>query len=120
MGRWGSRVALLAGQPLPPDLIKTISLYIDEKVYSVQVGDQIDKGTDHDPPDVSPMQIDIVGTEGPTRAKTILAIFEQSDANTLVVCYGSLSRSSIRVRINAREWLLSCQVSTQSIELVGN
>ncbi len=79
--------ATLAGQPLPEDTLKSISLYIDEKGYSVKVGEQLDKGTTTIRRDTSPMQIDVIGVEGPNAGKTILAIFEQPDANTLIVCY---------------------------------
>ncbi len=86
-GDWAVDSATLSGEPLPNEVAATISLYIDEGSYVVNLGDQVDKGTVLIRRRADPMELDITGVEGPNAGKTILAIFEQADSNSLVVCY---------------------------------
>jgi uncharacterized protein (TIGR03067 family) len=50
------------------------------------VGSEPDKGTFKLDPSAKPKAIDITGTEGPNKGKTIPAIYELTD-DTLTVCY---------------------------------
>ncbi len=86
-GDWAVDSATVNGEPLPNEVAATISLYIDEGSYVVNLGDQVDKGTVVIRRDTDPMELDITGIEGPNAEKTILAIFDQDDSNSLIVCY---------------------------------
>ena len=86
-GDWAVDTATINGEAMPRDVAATISLFIDATTYIANVGDQVDKGTVVIRRNTTPMELDITGVEGPNAGKTILAIFEQPDANTLVVCY---------------------------------
>ena len=86
-GDWAVDSATLSGEALPNEAAATISLYIDEKTYIVNLGEQVDKGTVIVRRNVQPMELDITGTEGPNAGKTLLAIFDQADSNSLIVCY---------------------------------
>lgn len=86
-GDWAVDSAVLSGEPMPSEAAAAISLYIDEAGYVVNLGNQLDKGTMVVRRDTNPMELDITGVEGPNQGKTILAIFEQKDSNSLVVCY---------------------------------
>jgi uncharacterized protein (TIGR03067 family) len=52
----------------------------------VTVGTKPDRGTCKLDPSAKPKALDITGTEGPNKGKTILAIYER-DGDTLRVCY---------------------------------
>jgi uncharacterized protein (TIGR03067 family) len=54
--------------------------------YIVAVGKTLDKGTYKIDPAAKPPAIDIIGVEGPTKGKTLLAIYEQM-GDSLRVCY---------------------------------
>ena len=55
--------------------------------YTVTVGTKSDKGTVKLDPSKQPMAaLDITGTEGPNKGKTILAIYEKT-GDTVKVCY---------------------------------
>ena len=49
-------------------------------------GEKVDNGTVKLNPSVKPKALDITGTEGPNKGKTILAIYERK-GDTLRVCY---------------------------------
>ena len=86
-GTWLPATAEIAGKPFPDEIRKTMKLVIhnDDK-YTVTVGDKVDQGTVKLNSTAKPMEIDIVGTEGPNKGKTILAIYEHK-GDTLRVCY---------------------------------
>jgi len=63
-GTWLPSTAELAGMPFPEEVRKTIKLN----------------------PKAKPKELDINGTDGPNKGKTILAIYEL-DGDTLRVCY---------------------------------
>ena len=86
-GDWAVETATMNGESMPRDVAATISLFIDATTYIANVGGQVDKGTVAIRRSTTPMELDITGAEGPNAGKTILAIFEQPDANTLIVCY---------------------------------
>src|SRR5262249_29485180 len=74
------------GQQYPEKLLKTIKLVLKDQGYTVTVGDQSDEGTVMLNPDKTPKAMDITGTNGPNKGKTILAIYELN-GDTLGVCY---------------------------------
>ncbi len=85
-GTWLPSSAELAGQPFPDEVRKTIKLVIKDDKYTVTVGEAVDRGTVKRMPSATPRAMDITGTEGPNKGKTILAIYERK-GDTLRVCY---------------------------------
>jgi uncharacterized protein (TIGR03067 family) len=85
-GTWLPSTAELGGQMFPDEIRKTIKLVIKDGKYTVSVGNQIDQGTVKLMPSAKPKALDITGTKGPNKGKTILAIYERK-GDTLRVCY---------------------------------
>jgi uncharacterized protein (TIGR03067 family) len=85
-GAWVPVAGELGGKPLPEEFLKSIRLVVTGDNYSVKVGEQTDKGTFKLHPTESPQGMDIIGTDGPNKGKTIKAIYELSD-DSLKVCY---------------------------------
>ncbi len=85
-GKWSPVKAELAGQPMPDEVLKTISLKIDDGKYEVFVGDEPDRGTCTSDSTTTPKSMTITGTDGPNKGKTFEAIYEIS-GDTLRVCY---------------------------------
>jgi uncharacterized protein (TIGR03067 family) len=85
-GTWLPSSAELAGKPFPDDVRKTIKLVIKGDKYTVTVGKQVDQGTVQRMPSETPKAMDITGTEGPNKGKTMLAIYERK-GDTLRICY---------------------------------
>lgn len=85
-GTWLPVKAEIGGKPFPEEVRKTIKLVIEGDKYTVTVGKQTDRGTVKRNPTAKPKEIDITGTDGPNKGKTILAIYEH-EGNTLKVCY---------------------------------
>jgi uncharacterized protein (TIGR03067 family) len=69
-----------------------LRLVVKDDKYTVTVGKAVDQWTINLNP-ATPKEMDITGTDGPNKGKTILAISEQ-DGDTLRVCYdlGSMGR----------------------------
>ena len=85
-GTWLPSEAEFAGQPFPDEVRKTMKLVVQDDNYTVTVGTKVDKGTVKLNPSAKPKALDITGTDGPNKGKTILAIYER-DGDTLRVCY---------------------------------
>jgi uncharacterized protein (TIGR03067 family) len=85
-GTWLPETAEMKGKPFPEALRKTIKLEVKDGKYTVTVGKAVDKGTVKLKPSAKPKEMDITGTEGPNKGKTILAIYER-DGDKLRVCY---------------------------------
>lgn len=85
-GTWLPSEAELAGKKFPDEVRKAIKLVVKGDEYLVTVGTQPDRGTCKRDPSAKPKALDITGTEGPNKGKTILAIYER-DGETLRVCY---------------------------------
>jgi uncharacterized protein (TIGR03067 family) len=85
-GTWLASTAELAGNQFPDEVRKSIKLVIKDGQYTVTVGGAPDKGTVKLDPSAKPKAMDITGTEGPNKGKTILAIYEV-EGDTLQVCY---------------------------------
>ena len=85
-GTWLPSTAELGGKSFPDEVRKTIKLVVEDDKYTVTVGKAVDQGTVKLNPAAKPREMDITGTDGPNKGKTILAIYEQ-DGDTLRVCY---------------------------------
>lgn len=85
-GTWVPSAAELGGKKFPDEVRKTIRLEIKGNHYTVTVGAQPDRGTCKLDPSAKPKALDITGTEGPNKGRTILAIYER-DGDTLRICY---------------------------------
>jgi len=85
-GAWLPVEAELAGQKFPDETLKMMKLTMTDGKYTVKVGDLLDKGTYKLDPAAKPRAVDITGSEGPNKGKTLLAIYELKD-DSLRVCY---------------------------------
>ena len=85
-GTWLPSTAELGGKMFPDEVRKTIKLVVKDDKYTVTVGKQVDQGTVKLNSAAKPKELDITGTDGPNKGKTILAIYER-DGDTLRVCY---------------------------------
>jgi uncharacterized protein (TIGR03067 family) len=85
-GTWVPATAELAGKPFPDEVRKTIKLVIKGDKYTATVGKVTDQGTVKLTPTAKPKKMDITGTEGPNKGKTIPAIYEL-DGDTVKICY---------------------------------
>ncbi len=88
-GVWRPLEAALAGVPFPPPVVKGITLKITGDKYDVTVegAPQPDKGTVRLDATTTPKRLICAGVEGPNQGKTLLAIYEFKDADTLRICY---------------------------------
>jgi uncharacterized protein (TIGR03067 family) len=91
-GTWLPEKAELAGKPFPEAYRKTMKLVVKDGKYTVTLGKTTDIGTVKLKASSKPKEIDIVGTEGPNKGKTILAIYER-DGDTLRICYDLSGKS---------------------------
>jgi uncharacterized protein (TIGR03067 family) len=108
-GSWKPTMAEIAGKKFPDEVVKTIKLVIKSDQYTVTVGAQTDKGTVKLDPSKKPKEIDIVGTEGPNKGKTILAIYEL-DKDTLKVCYdlsGKARPTEFKTKADTMQFLVT-------------
>jgi uncharacterized protein (TIGR03067 family) len=85
-GTWLPAAAELGGKPFPDEVRKTMKLVLKDDKYTVTVGMAVDEGTVKRNPAAKPKTLDITGTDGPNKGKTILAIYER-DGDTLRICY---------------------------------
>ena len=85
-GTWIPTRAELAGATVPPPVLSGMRLTVEGRRYTVQAGGNRDAGVLRLDPAAYPWAMDIIGTDGPNRGKTIPAIF-QNDGAELKVCY---------------------------------
>jgi uncharacterized protein (TIGR03067 family) len=85
-GTWVPSAAELGGKKYPDEVRKTIRLVVKGDRYTVTVGNQPDRGTCKLNPLANPKALDITGTEGPNKGRTILCIYDRN-GDTLRVCY---------------------------------
>jgi uncharacterized protein (TIGR03067 family) len=89
-GVWKPASGSMGGVAMPEAMLKAITLKITGTNYEVIVAGEStekDKGTCTLDTSVTPHRITIKSTEGPNKGKTILAIAEMPDANSMRVCY---------------------------------
>jgi len=91
-GTWLPSTAELGGKMFPEEIRKITKLVIKGDTYTVTVGEAVDQGIVKLNQSVQPKEMDIIGTEGPNKGKTILAIYEQ-DGDTLRICYDLSSKT---------------------------
>src|SRR5262249_43685415 len=91
-GTWLPSAAELGGKPFPDEVRKTMKLVVKDDKYVVTVGEAVDQGTVKVNSSAKPKEIDVTGTDGPNKGKTILAIYEQ-DGDTLRICYDLTGKS---------------------------
>jgi uncharacterized protein (TIGR03067 family) len=91
-GTWLPLTAELGGKMFPDEVCKTIKLVVKDDKYTVTVGKEVDQGSVKLNPSAKPKEIDITGTDGPNKGRTILAIYER-DGDTLRVCYDLTGKS---------------------------
>jgi uncharacterized protein (TIGR03067 family) len=85
-GTWLPATAEFGGKMFPDEVRKTIKLVVKDDKYTVTTGKVVDQGTIKLNPAAKPKALDITGTDGPNKGKTILAIYER-DGDTLRICY---------------------------------
>lgn len=85
-GTWLPETAELAGKMFPEEARKSIKLVVKGNKYTATVGKTVDEGTLKLKSTSKPKEMDIIGTDGPNKGKTILAIYER-DGDTLRICY---------------------------------
>jgi uncharacterized protein (TIGR03067 family) len=85
-GTWLPETAELGGKMFPDEIRKTIKLTIKDNKYKVEIGKITDEGTCKLKATAKPKELDITGTDGPNKGKTIPAIYELN-GDTLRVCY---------------------------------
>ena len=100
-GTWLPSMAELGGKMFPDEVRKTIKLVVKDGKYTVTAGKKVDQGTVKLNPAAKPKELDITGTDGPNKGKTILAIYERN-GDTLRVCY-DLSRKGRPTEFKTRE-----------------
>jgi uncharacterized protein (TIGR03067 family) len=91
-GTWLPSAAELGGKMYPDEIRKTIKLVVKDDTYTVTVGEATDKGTVKLNASAKPKEMDILGTDGPNKGKTMLTIYERN-GDTLRVCYDLSGKS---------------------------
>src|SRR5262245_23654020 len=91
-GFWLPAEAELGGNKYPDEIRKSMKLEVKDGKYTVTVGKAPDKGTVKLDPAAKPKSMDVTGTEGPNKGRTIPAIYEL-DGDTLTVCYDLSGKS---------------------------
>jgi uncharacterized protein (TIGR03067 family) len=85
-GTWLPSSAALAGREWSEQLLKSMRLELTDGHYTVTVNGRPDKGTCKIDTTKKPKTLDITGTDGPNKGRTILCIYE-INGDTLKVCY---------------------------------
>jgi uncharacterized protein (TIGR03067 family) len=85
-GNWKPVRAELGGQLMAEDVLKTITLELENGHYEVFVGEHPDRGTYTLDSSTLPKSITVTGTEGPNQGRTFPAIYELK-GDTLRICY---------------------------------
>ncbi|MFL5328779.1 MAG: TIGR03067 domain-containing protein [Gemmataceae bacterium] len=86
-GKWQATSMEFGGRKSPDDQVKNITLTIDGDKYTVPItAEATDKGTIKLDKKDKLKTMDITGTDGPNKGKTILAIYEL-EGDSLKVCY---------------------------------
>jgi uncharacterized protein (TIGR03067 family) len=86
-GSWNLTSGVMAGEKMTDEVRKGVRLMLrNNGTYISKVGDDPDQGTYTVDKSKTPSTMTLVGTSGPNKGKTMLAIYEL-DKGTLKVCY---------------------------------
>ena len=85
-GTWLPTAAEVSENPFGEATLKIMKLVVEGDKYAVTVGISVDLGTIRIDPAAKPKTMDIIGTDGPNKGKTFLAIYELN-GDTLRICY---------------------------------
>jgi uncharacterized protein (TIGR03067 family) len=85
-GAWTLASGVMAGEKMSDEVRKSVHLMLRNGKYAAKVGEDTDQGTYTVDKSKTPATMTLVGTNGPNKGKTMLAIFEL-DNGTLKVCY---------------------------------
>lgn len=91
-GFWKPVAAEQGGQKAPEETLLFMKLVLAGDRYTVTVNEVIDKGTIKVDPAKKPKTMDITGTDGPNKGKTLLAIYELK-GDSLRICYDMSEKS---------------------------
>jgi uncharacterized protein (TIGR03067 family) len=86
IGTWHLQKGVMAGSVMPRESLTMIRLELTEGKYRLAGAESPDVGTWKVVPNTKPMGIDITGTDGPNKGRTILGIVEVR-GETMKVCY---------------------------------
>ena len=85
-GTWQMKSAELGGRKLPESVLKSMKLIVKDGKYTIKSPGPDDTGELILNLKKKPHTLDIKGTDGPNKGKTIPAIFKRKD-DTLTICY---------------------------------
>ncbi len=85
-GDWSPVSAEMAGMKMPDEFAKSIQLNVKNGRYIVTVGKAKDEGSLKLDAAKKPKAMDIIGTDGPNKGKTFLAIYDVN-GDSLKICY---------------------------------
>jgi uncharacterized protein (TIGR03067 family) len=101
LGTWIPIEAILEGKKLPPEGLEGMVLTIEASSYSLLAQGALDKGSIALDRAETPLRMDLTGTEGPNRGRTLRAIYEIA-GNWMRICY-ALDGPARPARFNAAE-----------------
>ena len=82
---WLPESAEMAGQKFPDEVRKALRLEVKGDQYTAFVGMNPDRGTCKLDPSAKPKALDIIGTDGPNKGKTLRGIYK-FDGDKLIYC----------------------------------
>ncbi len=87
-GNWIPIAAYVSGEVLPVHELRIASLVLADGTYEIHDREHrvVDSGVIRVDTGLSPAALDIVGNDGPSAGRTMLAIFEL-DGDLLTICY---------------------------------
>ena len=85
-GTWIPVEAILEGKKLPDEGLEGMVLTIDRDAYSLHAQGSIEKGTVAIDSAAYPLGMDLTGTDGPNRGRTLRAIYEIA-GDWMRICY---------------------------------
>jgi uncharacterized protein (TIGR03067 family) len=85
-GTWTAESAEMAGMSLPAEFCKAIKLVIKGDKYKLTINNTVEEGTSKSDATATPKTLDVMGSSGPNKGKTLQAIYELN-GDTLKVCY---------------------------------
>ncbi len=115
-GIWIPIAGELAGRKFPDEVFNSMELTLKGDTYFLRSNEAPDRGVLRVDTTAEPMTMDITGTEGPNKGRTILAIFEQK-GDTMTVCYdlsGSSRPADFKTTPQSRLFLVTYRRRTPS------